>query len=68
MNERSPVAVGIGIAYAVLGVLLLLVALDVWRPPLAVVGPVAVVACGLVLVVAGIHRGRPRQPGTSPRP
>jgi hypothetical protein len=53
MNERSPVAVGIGLTYAVLGVLLLLVAVDVWRPPLTVVGPVAVVACGLVLVAAG---------------
>ena len=68
MNERSPVAVGIGITYALLGVLLLLVAVDVWRPPLAVVGPIAVVACGIVLVAAGIHRGRPRHPGTPPRP
>jgi hypothetical protein len=60
MDERSPVAVGVGVTYAVLGVLLLLVALDVWRPPLTVAGPLAVVAAGLVLVVAGVHQRRPR--------
>lgn len=60
MDERSPVALGVGVAYAVLGVLLLLVTLDVWRPPLTVVGPLAVVATGLVLVVVGIYQRRPR--------
>jgi len=63
MGERSPAAVAIGLVYVAVGVLSLLAAFDMWRPPLAVVGPLVVVAIGFTFVLGGLRRRALRRPG-----
>ncbi|GAA3347279.1 hypothetical protein GCM10020358_61450 [Amorphoplanes nipponensis] len=55
-RERTAFAVAMGVLAAVAGAVLLLAALDVWRPSLSWAGPAALVATGLALLVGGTAR------------